>query len=247
MHAKAAIAAEPPARPTMVLVHGLSVSHRYWRPTADRLRYQYDVWMPDLPGFGLSEKPQRSLTLPELASALADWMDVRKMGPTTLVGNSMGCQVIIELAVQRPDLVHKAVLTAPSIDPQRRSSLEQIWSGAQDLPYEPLKLLVIVFKDYLIAGPARTFRTLKFAVQDPILTKLPKVRAPMLVVRGESDRVASQAWVEEMARLLPYGRVVTIPNAAHGVIYSAPEALTEAIEAFITETDLQLAAIRDDV
>lgn len=233
MHAQAALALETAPRPQMVLVHGLSVSHRYWRPTADRLRYQYDVWMPDLPGFGLSEKPAQSMNLPELASALAGWMDMRRMRSTTLVGNSMGCQVIVELAVQRPDLVGRAVLTAPSIDPQRRTTLKQVWCGMQDLPYEPLSLLAIVFKDYLVAGPVRTFRTLNFAVQDPILTKLPKVQAPALVVRGENDRVASQTWVEEMARLLPAGSTCTIPHAAHGVIYSAPQALTEVIEAFL--------------
>src|SRR6266511_1008646 len=69
----------PDAGPGYVLVHGLAVSHRYLTPTAARLRRP--VAIPDLAGFGLSDKPVRVLRVPDHARVLADWLDARGAGP----------------------------------------------------------------------------------------------------------------------------------------------------------------------
>ena len=58
----------------VVLVHGQVISSRYMVPTAELLAPEFRVFAPDLPGFGLSGKPKRVLTVPELADALTGWM-----------------------------------------------------------------------------------------------------------------------------------------------------------------------------
>jgi pimeloyl-ACP methyl ester carboxylesterase len=55
---------------------------------------------------------------------------------------------------------------------------------------------------------------LRRTVDDRIETKLPKVQAPALVVRGRYDQTLSQPWTEEFTRLLPDGRLVVIEGAA---------------------------------
>jgi len=84
-----------------------------------------------------------------------------------------------------------------------------------------------------IAGPVRTARTLEYAVADPIATKLPRVLIPTVVVRGSQDPIATQSWVEEMVRLLPAGRLVVVPGAAHVVNYTAPGALAGIVREFL--------------
>jgi len=54
MHARVS---QGPGSPAMVLVHGLVVSSRYMVPTAERLSPHHPVYVPDLPGFGKSDKP----------------------------------------------------------------------------------------------------------------------------------------------------------------------------------------------
>ncbi len=88
-----------PTASTVVLVHGLSVSSRYMVPTAVRLARDYHVYLPDLPGFGKSAKPSHILTVAELADALADWMQVMELPPAVLLGNSLGCQIIVNFAL----------------------------------------------------------------------------------------------------------------------------------------------------
>src|SRR5918992_4506038 len=81
------------ARP-LVLVHGLGLSHRYMMPVAEELARDYHVYVPDLPGFGDSGHPRRTLTLPELADGLAAWMRAVGLSRVPLLGNSQGCQII---------------------------------------------------------------------------------------------------------------------------------------------------------
>jgi pimeloyl-ACP methyl ester carboxylesterase len=49
-----------PGGPSVILVHGLVVSGRYMVPAAERLAHDRRVFVPDLPGFGLSESPPRA-------------------------------------------------------------------------------------------------------------------------------------------------------------------------------------------
>src|SRR5437867_1857927 len=73
MHARVSLDLAP-TQEAVVLVHGLVVSSRYMIPTATRLAQHYRVYVPDLPGFGKSAKPSHTLTITELADALAAWM-----------------------------------------------------------------------------------------------------------------------------------------------------------------------------
>ena len=60
----------------VVLLHGYGVSGSYMVPLARSLAPSFSVFVPDLPGFGRSEQPRKPLSIGELASALADLLDV---------------------------------------------------------------------------------------------------------------------------------------------------------------------------
>ena len=87
------------AKTPIILVHGLGVSGRYMTPLACELaRRGYTVAAPDLPGYGKSDKPKQPLRIHELAEALIDWLDSVGFGRSLFIGNSMGCQILVELA-----------------------------------------------------------------------------------------------------------------------------------------------------
>jgi pimeloyl-ACP methyl ester carboxylesterase len=88
----------PPDAPVMMHVHGFGLSGRYLLPTAERLQDDFHTLVPDLPGFGRSGKAPNGLDVPDLAHAAARFLDDRGIGRATLVGNSMGCPVILEFA-----------------------------------------------------------------------------------------------------------------------------------------------------
>jgi pimeloyl-ACP methyl ester carboxylesterase len=221
--------------PVFVLVHGVGVSGRYLMPTARLLARHHSVYVPDLPGFGKSCRPPRALDVPELADALAGWCAALGLPRAAFLANSLGCQVVVDFAVRYPRHLERAVLVGPTTDPEARTLIQQIGRGLLDLCAERLSLLPILVGDYFSAGPLRCVHTLQHALTDPLLTKLPAVQAPTLVVRGGLDPIAPRRWAERMAALLPRGRLAVLPHAPHAANYSTPEALVRVVRAFVSE------------
>jgi pimeloyl-ACP methyl ester carboxylesterase len=216
--------------PPVVLAHGLAVSSRYFVPLARKLVGRFRVVAPDLPGYGRSATPPRPLGVPELADALLAWLDLLEVERAPLVGNSLGCQVAVDLAVRHPARVERLVLIGPTMDPAAPTLRAQAWRLARDIPREALGLNLAEARDYLRMGPRRTLATARLALADPFEEKLPRVEAPALVVRGERDPIAPQAWVERVAELLPRGRVAVVPGAPHAAHWSSAGAVARLVE-----------------
>lgn len=232
MHARVSTIPVPPGL-AVVLVHGLGVSSRYFIPTARRLATDYRVYSPDLPGSGRSGRTRRILNLDELADALAGWMRATGLAQAALIGNSLGCQTIASLALRHPELVARAVLIGPTMDRRARSTMRQFWRLLEDSFRETPSQPFLTLFDYWLTGPYRTWRTLQYGLADPLEAKLPAIRIPVLVVRGERDPIAPRDWCEEVANLLPCGRLATIPGGAHTVNFSTPDRLVRVLGAFL--------------
>jgi pimeloyl-ACP methyl ester carboxylesterase len=232
-HARVAIGDAPAGATPVVLVHGLGVSSRYMVPTARRLARFFPVYAPDFPGFGRSERPATALTLPELADGLVAWLDASGLDRPVMVANSLGCQVVVDLALRHPTRLSCAVLAGPTGDPDAAGLLGMIGRLLADVPREPLSALPLQAFDYLAAGPLRDLRTARAMMRDPFVAKLPLVPHPVLVVRGERDPIAPQRWVAEVANRLPKGELAIVPGAAHIVNYSHARALVSLVRAFL--------------
>ena len=233
MHARVPANPAPEGAPAVVLVHGLVVSSRYMVPTVSRLAADHRVYAPDLPGFGRSGGPPRALDVPGLARALDGWMEATGLGSAVLVGNSMGCQVIAELAVRNPARVERVVFQGPTVDPDARNLPRQAARLALDALLEPPSLLLIEGLDLLAAGPLRALRTFRHAARHRIETTLPMLGAPTLVLHGALDPIVPLRWAEEVAGLLPDGQLIVVPKAAHAMNYDAPSQLARHVRTFI--------------
>lgn len=219
----------------IVLQHGLSVSSRYYLPTAVVLSDRYAVSIPDLPGFGQSDKPPMVLGIPALTDVLAAWLDAQGIRRAVLVGHSMGAQIVTELAVRRPGLVVGLVLAGPTVDRWHRTLIQQALRLGLDLFRESPGTCLTAFEDYLRAGPRRTVGTYSRAIDDHIEDRLPRLACPTLIVRGERDPISTQRWCEYLASLLPNGRLRVIPGAPHAINSTTPEAFAACIEEFLAE------------
>jgi 2-hydroxy-6-oxonona-2,4-dienedioate hydrolase len=162
-------------------------------------------------------------------------MDAVGLEGAALVGNSMGCQIIADLAVRRPELVERVVLQGPTMDLYGRSISRQVARFLLDVPREPPSLLGIELRDYLAAGTRRGWCTLRYALEDRIEENLPRLLAPVLVVRGSRDPICSQRWAEEIVQILPDGRLVILPGASHAANFGAPAELGGVIRGFLEE------------
>jgi len=228
--------AETDGAPVAVLVHGVGVSSRYFLPTAGRLAARCTVYVPDLPGFGRSARLAGRPTVPRLADALEAWLGAAGLEqPDVLVGNSFGCQLLVELAARRPERVARLVLVGPTIDSHARSLWRQAARLALDLTREPPGLLAVEALDYTLHVAKSGLAAFVEMLRDPVETKLPHVQAPTLVVRGARDPIVPRAWAEQVAAALPGGRLVEVAGAPHAVNYAAPDELVRLTLGFLAQ------------
>jgi pimeloyl-ACP methyl ester carboxylesterase len=98
----------------VVLIHGFGAHSDHWRKNLPVLGQHYRVFALDLIGFGFSAKPTPGpvLTADQVpygfetwGQQLLDFCQEVVAGPAFLVGNSIGCVVALQMAVQAPDLV----------------------------------------------------------------------------------------------------------------------------------------------
>jgi pimeloyl-ACP methyl ester carboxylesterase len=76
--------------PPLVLIHGLGDSNRTWRSVAPLLAARFRLFMVDLPGHGLSERPDAPYTLSWYADTIAAWMDAVGLRRAHVCGHSLG-------------------------------------------------------------------------------------------------------------------------------------------------------------
>jgi pimeloyl-ACP methyl ester carboxylesterase len=189
----------------------------------------------DLPGFGKSRLRGRVLSLAELARALTGWIRVRGIESPILVGQSHGCQVIVEAVAREPRLASALLLNAPTMLAEHRSMLSMLGRVALDAPREPFALVPHVVRDYLMAGPRRIVSTLRDALRDRIEEKLPRVGVPVMIVCGARDPVSPPEWGARLASLtgtgagLPPATFRSVPGAAHAVPFSHPDVVSAEI------------------
>jgi len=97
--------------PAVVLIHGMAGSSRTWREVMRLLARDHTVIAPDLLGHGESAKPRGDYSLGAQASGLRDLVSgALGVERATLVGQSLGGGVAMQLAYQHPELCERLVL-----------------------------------------------------------------------------------------------------------------------------------------
>ena len=106
-------AAGEPGAPPVVLIHGHATSHFTWRHQVAALQKDFQVFAPDLLGFGRSAKPRDVAYNVEVWTAqITDFIRSVIQRPVLLVGNSLGGLIAAHIADRHPALVSKLVLIA---------------------------------------------------------------------------------------------------------------------------------------
>ena len=219
----------------VVHIHGFAISGAYLMPTARVLAPGRVNVVPDLPGYGRSERRDRVLDIPALAAALLGILDALDIDQAVLVGNSMGCPIGLEVAHEAPERVHRLVLVSPAGGVQNQPLPRALGQLALDVVRESRRMAPVALPDYLRFGPVDGLRLFHELTLFPSLERLLHTPVPTLAVLGGRDPLMpTPSRVREVARLAPeHVTVALVEQAAHAVNFSHPEALAQAIEAWL--------------
>ena len=125
----------------VILIHGLGASADIWQKNVESLAKHHRVYVPDLVGFGRSDKPDIEHTPSSAALFIYDFMNALNIEKATLIGNSLGGGISLQFSLEYPDKVDKIVL------------VDSAGLGREVI--FPLRLLSLPFIGKLMTRPSR--------------------------------------------------------------------------------------------
>jgi pimeloyl-ACP methyl ester carboxylesterase len=103
---------ESAAKPPLVLLHGLNDCHLTWKSVLPGLMGDRRVLVPDLPGHGLSGRPDASYKLGWYAHVIARWFDALGLDTVDVVGHSFGGGVAQVTLLESSARIRRLVLVS---------------------------------------------------------------------------------------------------------------------------------------
>jgi pimeloyl-ACP methyl ester carboxylesterase len=205
-------------------------------PTAELLCGKYKVHVPDMVGHGSSSKPKRTLSVPEQAAVLAEYLSNNNINRAVVLANSYGCEVAVHLSAHYPELVERLILIGPTCDRSRPHLFLQFLRLCADGFYEHPSMFLVLLKDLWEMGIIRAIKTSQIMLNYKTLDQVPKVKCKTLVVRGSNDTIAPEDWVHKVVRAFKAEvKYVPVIGAPHNVNYTNADILKDVVEDFLND------------
>jgi pimeloyl-ACP methyl ester carboxylesterase len=230
-----------PDRPSALLIHGAGASSAIWMMTLARVaRFGHAVAI-DLPGHGPSSddgtalEGGRGLSLARYRDAVGELAATLCLGPSVLVGHSLGALVAIEAALAWPDKVRALVLCAAAprlpVDPELAALLRadperaREWLAEHALSPRAKPALRRGFRAAGAVTPAEVTRA-DFAIvaETDLGARIGGLACPVRWIDGADDRIVAPSDGRK-------GEIVTVPDVGHLTPIEAPGAIAAAMAA----------------
>ena len=230
-------------RPAVLMLHGFFGGAQNWRACAEALSAHSRVLAPELPLFG---EPRREDSLERLTGYLSQFIETEKARRLIVVGNSLGGQLAVNLALRQPLRIVGLVLTG--------SSGLQEWNLTYKIQRRPVRAWVYqriaeVFCDASLVTDAMVdevqtifddrekymdaLMLLKSIRATSLRGLLPQVRCPALLVWGTEDQVTPPGTANNFKRLLPDAELHFISRCGHAPMIESPEEFNRLVESFV--------------
>ncbi|WHX99814.1 alpha/beta hydrolase [Neobacillus sp. DY30] len=249
----------PNSHKTLVLLHGFLSSTFSYRRLIPYLNQKYQVVSIDLPPFGKSGKSNKFVySYHNLAQTVIQLIAVLNLKEVTLIGHSMGGQIVLNILHQKPDIAENAILLCSS-SYSKRSRLPLIIGSY--IPYFHLyvkfwlarsgvmKNLQNVVHDHTMLNDEMLFGYLQPFLEDEIflaLTRmirdhegdlstavLSKISNPCLLIWGEYDRVVPLSVGKRLKTDLSTSELIILKETGHLVPEERPEDVFKHIDQFL--------------
>lgn len=215
----------------LVLVHGLGGSAADWRNLAPYfVKAGYRVYMPDLPGYGRSQKPLNfSYSVSDQAAAVVHFMDALGLRQVDLGGWSMGGWIVQTIALNHPERIRRLILFESAgltykpdwntalFTPQTPAELDQL--DALLMPHPP-PVPGFVARDVIRVSMKNAWvihRALDSMLTGRDVTdgKLATLKMKTLIVWDSDDRITPLSEGETIHALIPASELFVVSGCGH--------------------------------
>jgi 2-hydroxymuconate-semialdehyde hydrolase len=238
----------------VVCIHGAGAGAVTWYKSIAALAKYFQVIVPDIVGYGESDKPKAAYDRPYFAAWLRDFFIALGIQKAHVAGNSQGGAIVLQFALENPEKVDKLVLVGSGA-----------LGGGEGMPFGafismfllnnfPSAMAGRLMSRYLVFKPenndpdyvAYSLQVVKkpggnnvfmqgrgAAVSAMAKDELQRIKHQTLLVWGENDNFFPIAHGEAAAKIMPNAKLHRIQEAGHLPFLDQPIAFNEALLQFL--------------
>jgi 3-oxoadipate enol-lactonase len=237
--------------PVVVLLHEMGGTLESWDKVAPGLADNFCVFRYDQRGAGLSEKPRQRFDNNTAVADLDGLLQESKLqAPYHLVAVAASTTIAVAFHEKRPADLASLVLCnpAPGVDPSRAGALNDRADQAEregmravlgitlDKSYPPELTDRETYETYrgrfLASDPVGFAHANRMLAGTNVISLLPTINIPTMVVAGRQDTVRPLATTQELAGKIPNARFEAI-DAGHFMPTTGPAALLALLKEFL--------------
>jgi 3-oxoadipate enol-lactonase len=240
----------------IIMVHGLGGSVFDWVMQVPFFSKTNHVFAIEMRDHGQSDKWKGAYDIRMFSDDLAEFVNKLKLGKTVFFGVSMGGMIVMQLALDHPEVVRALILA----DTQYGLSEETIKSGlemasmSQKMSGKELALATMEFLftpnfikthpeiiEQMIRisdarDPSSTFRFAQGLASFDVKNRLGEIKAPTLVAHGEDDPVIPVSSAEYLETNIPGAKLVILSKGRHMAIIEKADEFNKAVLDFLRKT-----------
>lgn len=228
--------------PDMFLLHGFGANKENWLALAPRLMRHYTVWVPDLIGFGESDRPEKArYNITEQADRVIRLADSLKVKNFHVIGNSMGGYLAGALAAHFPERILSACLLNPAgVKGAEQTEIGRVFgetgqvilAPANFKEYERVVDLCFSGKPPAMPNFMRKFFARTSIANKPLLDRIfmefvnpegnpalndlvAETKRPLMVVWGDSDQLVHPSGLNILKQAQPALRDLMLKDTGH--------------------------------
>ncbi len=235
----------PPApdRPTLLFIHGSGGSNVLWQAQVTGLADRVNTVAVDLPGHGASEGGGRH-RVEDYADDLARFIEAAMLPRPIPCGLSIGGAIVLQLLLDRSESFPAAILCCTGarlkVLPAMLETIASDYEGFIGMLGEfggaaatdPARLAPIV--EATRRCPATvTLKDFQACDRFDVMNRLAEIFRPVLVVSGAEDRLTPPKYADFLEKQIFGAQRRHIAGAGHMLPLEQPEALNNAIAAFL--------------
>jgi len=239
------------SKDTLLLLHGLGASAERWENVIPLFAKKFRVIVPDLIGFGYSDKPIVDYTTDYFAEFVSKFVSKLGIKDLNIIGSSLGGEIAAESIINHDVNVTKLVLVSPSgimkhstpalntyisaaLYPNNESALNafQTMSGRKKIDEK----IVSGFVERMQLPNAKMafMSTLLGLSNSKVVTeKLQLITIPTLIVWGENDPVIPIKYAQSFVSGINDCRFYKMIGCAHTPYVEKPEKFFQTVSDFL--------------
>jgi pimeloyl-ACP methyl ester carboxylesterase len=226
-----------------LILHGWGSNSSRWQKIAEIIsRDNIKAVIPDLPGFGESQKPEKAWGLDNYVDFIEEFADALGLDHFYLSGHSFGGAVAAKFAIKTPHKIKKLFLIDAACIRKKTSKkfilafIAKIFKVFSFFPfYAYLRNAVyrIIKSDYPTASGVLKEIYLKIISED-LSQKLSLILIPTIIIWGAKDSITPLEQAHFINKEIKGSKLTVIPDAGHDLNIKKPEDVAKSIILHLT-------------